>query len=59
MKPPRPKLIPSPCEKTKKGTPAAPFDLWLQRALHQMYDEATNEPIPVGLLELIEDDRTK
>ncbi len=33
------------------------FDLWLQRGLHQLYDDVANEPIPDELLRLIEDDR--
>ncbi|WP_149537847.1 NepR family anti-sigma factor [Siccirubricoccus phaeus] len=33
------------------------FDLWLQRGLHQLYDNVANEPIPDALLKLIEEDR--
>ena len=33
------------------------FDLWLQRGLHQLFDEVASEPIPEELLKLIEDDR--
>jgi len=39
--------------------PAAPFDIWLQRGLHQMFDDVAKEPIPDALLKLIEDDRKK
>jgi hypothetical protein len=35
------------------------FDLWLQRGLHQLYDDVAAEPIPDALLRLIEDDRTR
>ena len=34
-----------------------PFDVWLARGLHQIYDDVANEPIPDDLLKLIEDDR--
>jgi hypothetical protein len=34
------------------------FDLWLQRGLHQLYDQVAKEPLPEDLLRLIEDDRT-
>lgn len=33
------------------------FDMWLERGLHQLFDEVANEPIPEELLKLIEDDR--
>ncbi|MCO6417153.1 hypothetical protein JYK14_13410 [Siccirubricoccus sp. KC 17139] len=33
------------------------FDLWLQRGLHQLYDNVASEPIPDALLKLIEEDR--
>ncbi len=35
------------------------FDLWLQRGLHELYDEVANEPIPEDLLKLIDDGRPK
>ena len=34
-----------------------PFDLWLKRGLHQIYDAVAKEPIPDDLLKLIEEDR--
>ena len=40
-------------------SPDAAFDIWLQRGLHQMFDEVAQEPIPLDLLELIEKDRKK
>jgi hypothetical protein len=44
----------------KKGRkPAAPFDLWLQKGLHQLYDKVASEPIPDDLLKLIEEDRKR
>lgn len=33
------------------------FDVWLQRGLHQMFDDVASEPVPEDLLRLIEDDR--
>ena len=36
-----------------------PFDLWLQRGLHQLYDDVAKEPVPDDLLRLIEEDRSK
>ncbi len=36
-----------------------PFDLWLRRGLHQIYDDVAKEPIPDDLLKLIEEDRRK
>ncbi len=36
-----------------------PFDLWLQKQLHAMYDEIASEPLPTDLLGLIETDAEK
>ncbi len=33
------------------------FDVWLQRGLHQLFDDVAKEPVPEELLRLIEDDR--
>ena len=46
---------------TPKETPAKSkaFDVWLNRGLHQIYDDVANEPIPEELLKLIEDGRKK
>jgi hypothetical protein len=46
-----------PAKKPRK-TEAA-FDMWLQRGLHEIYDNVTNEPIPDELLKLIEEDRKR
>jgi hypothetical protein len=48
-----------PAGQKSKPKPDAAFDLWLQRGLHQIYDEVANEPIPEELLRLIEEDRKK
>jgi hypothetical protein len=36
-----------------------PFDMWLHKQLHAMYDEITNEPLPDGLLKLIDKDAAR
>lgn len=36
-----------------------PFDMWLQKQLHAMYDEITNEPLPDDLLNLIDKDAAR
>ncbi len=36
-----------------------PFDKWLQKQLHAMYDEIASEPLPDYLLKLIEHDAKK
>lgn len=33
-----------------------PFDMWLQKQLHAMYDEIASEPLPGDLLKLIDSD---
>jgi hypothetical protein len=33
-----------------------PFDAWLQKQLHAMYDEIASEPLPGDLLSLIDRD---
>jgi len=33
-----------------------PFDMWLQKQLHAMYDEIAGEPLPNDLLNLIDHD---
>jgi hypothetical protein len=42
----------------QRAKPAAerPFDLWLQKQLHAMYDEIAKEPLPNDLLGLIDRD---
>jgi hypothetical protein len=41
---------------TKAAVSDRPFDRWLQKQLHAMYDEIASEPLPPDLLELIESD---
>jgi hypothetical protein len=42
-----------------KGAPERPFDRWLQKQLHAMYDEIASEPLPNDLLGLIDRDAAK
>ena len=40
----------------KKSTEERPFDLWLHKQLHAMYDEIASEPLPDELVGLINRD---
>ena len=40
----------------KNGRSERPFDVWLNRQLHTMYDDIAREPIPREVVELIERD---
>lgn len=44
--------------KMRVGKPPSerPFDMWLQKQLHAMYDEIASEPLPNDLLNLIDHD---
>ena len=33
-----------------------PFDRWLRKQLHAMYDEVVNEPLPADLVQIIDKD---
>ena len=47
-------------EAARKGSsPERPFDMWLQKQLHAMYDEIASEPLPGDLLNLIDRDAAK
>ncbi len=50
---PDPKLSPK-----SRSTDSA-FDRWLNRGLHQLFDDVMNEPVPPELLKLVQDDRKK
>jgi hypothetical protein len=39
-----------------RASAEAPFDAWLRKQLHEMYDEIASEPLPASLLSLIEND---
>lgn len=45
--------------KVKEPTAERPFDMWLQKQLHAMYDEIAAEPLPNDLIDLIERDASK
>ena len=43
----------------RKRPPAGeerPFDVWLRKQLHAMYDEVAKEPLPDDLIKLIDND---
>lgn len=48
---------PPPAPKSRSSDAA--FDVWLNRGLHQLFDDVANEPIPDELLKLIEEDKPK
>jgi hypothetical protein len=48
----------SPRPRAKVST-ERPFDMWLQKQLHAMYDEIAGEPLPGDLLGLIDSDAAK
>lgn len=35
------------------------FDNWLNRGLHQIFDDVMNEPIPAELLKILQSDQDK
>lgn len=39
-----------------KEVPERPFDMWLHKQLHAMYDEIASEPLPTDLLKMIDHD---
>jgi hypothetical protein len=61
-KPPKNKANGGGGEKSKTPSKPArerPFDMWLQKQLHSMYDEIAAEPLPEDLLNLIDKDADK
>ncbi len=52
----KPKAGESPRTAMKPAPSDRPFDMWLQKQLHAMYDEIAAEPLPTDLLNLIETD---
>jgi len=42
-----------------QGAPDRPFDRWLHKQLHAMYDEIASEPLPGDLIGLIDNDAAK
>lgn len=43
----------------KKASTDPAFDIWLNRGLHQMFDQVASEPVPEELLRLIQGDEEK
>jgi hypothetical protein len=58
-KPQKDRAIASAREKNMTAAPERPFDLWLHKQLHAMYDEIAAEPLPDDLIKLIESDAGK
>lgn len=52
-----PPVMPAKPARRPAASPEAAFDVWLERGLHAMFDQVTQEPIPAELLELIEKHR--
>ena len=48
-----------PLRQRPKASAERPFDMWLQKQLHAMYDEIASEPLPNDLLNLIDHDAEK
>ncbi len=45
---------------TKASRPTdAAFDVWLNRGLHELFDDVMKEPVPPELLKIVEDDKKK
>ncbi|KAF0103547.1 MAG: Uncharacterized protein FD144_2138 [Rhodospirillaceae bacterium] len=42
--------------RSKSRSNDRPFDMWLHKQLHAMYDEIASEPLPDDLLNLIDKD---
>jgi len=53
------RAAPSAREKNMKAPAERPFDMWLHKQLHAMYDEIAAEPLPENLINLIERDAGK
>ena len=48
-----------PARPRAKAPAERPFDMWLQKQLHAMYDEIAGEPLPNDLLGLIDQRRSR
>lgn len=48
---------PGPDARRSPGKPETAFDQWLNRGLHQMFDDVMNEPVPEELLRILREDR--
>ena len=52
----RPGKLTGPQSARGRRKPEVAFDQWLNRGLHQLFDNVAKEPIPEDLLKLIEND---
>ena len=52
----KPKGLPLPAPKRPADKA---FDTWLQRGLHEIFDDVAREPVPEDLLRLIQEHREK
>ena len=55
-KPPQSAAADEAARQRSKPSAERPFDMWLQKQLHAMYDEIASEPLPNDLLNLIDSD---
>ena len=55
-KPQKDRAAPLARERNMKAPAERPFDMWLHKQLHAMYDEIAAEPLPDDLINLIESD---
>ena len=51
------KSDPKPIPKSRPTDNA--FDQWLNRGLHQLFDDVMNEPVPPELLKIVQEDQSK
>lgn len=58
-KPQKDPAVPPARDKNAKSPTERPFDMWLHKQLHAMYDEIAAEPLPDDLISLIERDAAK
>ena len=50
---------PDPKPNPRSRPPGSAFDQWLNRGLHQLFDDVMNEPVPPELLKIVQDDQKK
>ena len=49
-----------PGKPSKQSRPTdSAFDLWLNRGLHELFDDVMKEPVPTELLKIVQDDKKK
>ena len=50
---------PDPKPTVQSRTTDSAFDQWLNRGLHELFDDVVNEPVPPELLKIVRDDKDK